>query len=226
MGTEQNSDRLDRSNAFSGSASRGGAQFAIILTAGVICAMSLFSRHSNAQTLFRNASPDPARAIQGPSLVTALRTGQMVIYFRHTAIEMTGTGAENCRGTTLSAQGREQAKFIADQFSRLKIPVGKVFSSPSCRTMDHARIAFGEFEPAELVFGEQNNFDKLADRLTAPHAYKGNLVIVGHVSGIKMLAGLPLLEYGEALVIQPGERAAIVARVKLADWAQLPDSIH
>ncbi|MBL8517996.1 MAG: histidine phosphatase family protein [Betaproteobacteria bacterium] len=194
-----------------------------ILLGAALLAMTLSPLSVRAQSRFSTASPNPAHALAGKALIDALRSGKLVIYFRHAAIEVTGTGQENCRGTTLSEQGRNEAKLIAEQFSRLKIPVGKVLSSPSCRTKDHARISFGDFEAVEFVFGEQNNFDKLADRLTAEHDFKGNLVIVGHISGMKSIAGSPLLEYSEAALIRPGKDAAIVARLKIGDWATLQD---
>lgn len=176
---------------------------------------------ADAQTRFQSATPTPEHSLSGTQLLESLRTGGLVIYFRHAAIETEGSAPANCRGTSLSRKGQEEARFIGQQFSRLKIPIGKVLTSPSCRTMDHARISFGEFEPVEYVFGERNNFDKLADRLTAKFTDHGNLVIVGHVSGMNVIAGPPLLEYSEAIVVRPGENPAIVARLKLGDWEKL-----
>lgn len=175
----------------------------------------------DAQTRFQSAIPSPEHALSGMQLVESLRKGGLVVYFRHAAIEMDGKAPPNCRGTTLSPKGRAEAEFIGQQFTRLGIKAGKVLSSPSCRTMDHARISFGEFEPVEYVFGEMNNFDKLAERLTAEFSFQGNLVVIGHISGMKSIAGTPPLEYSEAIIIRPGANAVIVARLKLDDWQTL-----
>ncbi len=43
----------------------------------------------------------------------------------------------------LSATGRRQARAIGEAIERLDIPIGRVLSSPFCRAVDTARLAFG-----------------------------------------------------------------------------------
>ena len=46
----------------------------------------------------------------------------------------------------LNEEGKAQAKFIGEVFNDLKVPVGKVISSPSCRARQTANIAFGKID--------------------------------------------------------------------------------
>ncbi len=46
----------------------------------------------------------------------------------------------------LNVEGKHQAKFIGEVFKDLKVPVGKVISSPSCRARQTANIAFGKID--------------------------------------------------------------------------------
>ena len=46
----------------------------------------------------------------------------------------------------LNPEGKIQAKLIGDIFRDLKVPVGKVISSPSCRARQTANLAFGKID--------------------------------------------------------------------------------
>ena len=47
------------------------------------------------------------------------------------------------KGVCLSDMGEEEAKLLGKVFERIGIPVGDVFSSPSCRARQTAALAFG-----------------------------------------------------------------------------------
>ncbi len=46
----------------------------------------------------------------------------------------------------LNSEGKIQAKLIGDVFKDLRVPVGKVISSPSCRARQTANLAFGKID--------------------------------------------------------------------------------
>ena len=72
----------------------------------------------------------------------------------------------------------------------------RVLSSPWCRCLETARVAFGKAEVAEALsnlFGRPENRERQVRELRAlveKHAAKGNLVLVTHGSTIAALTGV------------------------------------
>src|SRR5262252_5186444 len=97
--------------------------------------------------------------LHGAQLLTALREGGLIIYFRHTSTDFGQnddqmTGFEDCaRQRNLTDAGREEARRIGAELKRLNIPVGEVLASPFCRTMETARLIFGRAESSSDVRG-------------------------------------------------------------------------
>src|SRR5450631_1969530 len=95
------------------------------------------------------AAESPPATLSGPALLTALRAGGLIIYFRHTSTDFGQnddqmTGYEDCaRQRNLTDQGRAEAKRIGESIKRLAIPVGDVLASPFCRTKETATLIFG-----------------------------------------------------------------------------------
>ncbi|MFM9879835.1 MAG: histidine phosphatase family protein [Burkholderiaceae bacterium] len=161
------------------------------------------------------------------------------------------TGYSDCANQRLlSAQGRQDAEAIGKEIRRLALPVAEVLASPMCRTMDHAERSFGKAAvspraalreaqagPAAtgstggaggLNFGGSDYAELKTWMATAPAAsggsnVPGNRFIVGHGIPFRSVAGAPHLAEGEAAVLQPeGRRWRVLARLQVADWAQLP----
>src|SRR2546428_3647747 len=117
----------------------------------------------------------PAPAMDLPSLVRALQGGGYVIYFRHAASDQSSPDSperldlENCATQrNLSQKGREQAQVIGKAFAALGIKVAAVLSSPYCRCVDTAKLAFGKAVVAhDLEFAMAKN-ETESKRLTAP----------------------------------------------------------
>src|SRR5438067_4380838 len=107
----------------------------------------------------------PAPAMDLPSLVSALQGGGYVIYFRHAATDQSKADSpehldlENCATQrNLSDKGREQAQVIGKAFAALGIKVAAVLSSPYCRCIDTAKLAFGKSAVAhDLEFAMPKN---------------------------------------------------------------------
>lgn len=179
----------------------------------------------------RSSYHEPQAQLQGAALVRALREGGLVIYFRHTATDFSKNDQamrayDDCTSQRLlSEQGRNDARAIGRRIAALGLPIGGVQASPMCRTMEHARLMFGQATPTPTM-----------RELTAPGEYLGlkrllservqpgiNRWMVGHGTPFRHAAGPPHLAEGEAIVLRPtGDGWVVLARLAVADWAALP----
>jgi hypothetical protein len=173
----------------------------------------------------------PAKPVPGPELLSELRKGGYVIYFRHTSTDFSRDDAksrsdEDCENQRpLTDKGRAEARDIGAAFRELKIPVGKVLASPRCRTMETAFLAFDKPEPSPEVRAgpaspnDPDRYAPLRTLLSSPVKAGANSVIASHGNPFYATAGAPYLAEGEAAVIRPlGKDFEIVARVRHDAW--------
>lgn len=132
-----------------------------------------------------------------------LKAGGQVVLMRH-AITTPGVGdpegmvLTDCRTQrNLSDQGRAHARQIGQAFRSRGVPVAQVLSSPWCRCVETARLAFG-VEP-ELstalgnLFGRADPQGQQVARfrtLVSRRPASGNVVMVSHGSTILALTGI------------------------------------
>jgi hypothetical protein len=180
-------------------------------------------------------SSEPVHGLSGPALVSALRAGGFVLYFRHTSTDFgqsddSMTTFEDCaKQRNLTDKGRNEARAIGAAIRELRIPVDRVLASPFCRTVETAMLAFGKAEKTLDLRGwpassaDPNRYTPLRGYLAAPPIAATNTVLVGHGNPFRAVAGPPHLMEGEAAVIRPlgGERFEIVARIKVQEWTDL-----
>jgi broad specificity phosphatase PhoE len=154
----------------------------------------------------------PAHAEE--ALWDALRQGGHVLYIRH-SLTTSGFGdppgfrIEACATQrNLSDEGRAQARRMGEALERHGVPIGTVLSSPWCRCVETARLAFGRAEvwtPLSNLHGRPENAEAQVRALRpriAAHAGKDNLVLVAHGSVAVALVGeRPAM--GEILVLKP-----------------------
>jgi phosphohistidine phosphatase SixA len=155
-----------------------------------------------------------------------LRQGGHVVLIRHT-ITTPGVGdpdgfrLEDCSTQrNLSDEGREHAKRIGQAFRDFKVPIEAVLSSPWCRCVEAAGLAFGKSEvwnALSNLFGRPENRQKQVDELSArigAYKGKGNLVLVTHGSTVLALTRVSP-QTGEMVILAPkGEgRFAVAARL-------------
>jgi broad specificity phosphatase PhoE len=169
--------------------------------------------------------PAPARA--GEDLWARLKAGGQVILIRHT-ITTPGVGdppgmrLEDCSTQrNLSAEGRADAGRIGGAFRARGIPVARVLSSPWCRCLETARLAFGgepePWAPLGNLFGRP---ERRAEQVAAMRARVGepltggNLVLVSHGSTISALTGVSP-GTGEMVIVTPagGGRFTVAGRL-------------
>jgi broad specificity phosphatase PhoE len=119
----------------------------------------------------------------------------------------------------LSEEGRSHARRIGEAFRLHKVPVERVLTSPWCRCVETASLAFGTAEILSALsnlFGRSENRQKQLEELTALVSERragGNLVMVTHGSTILALTRIPV-NMGEIMVLTPqGEgRFALAGR--------------
>jgi hypothetical protein len=176
----------------------------------------------------------PVKPLSGLKLLSELRKGSYVIYFRHTSTDFSRDDSrsksdDDCDNQRpLTDKGREEARQIGVAFRELKIPIERVLASPRCRTMETALLAFGRAETANEARGGPATPDS-ADRyfdlrrlLSTPVKPGANLVISSHGNPFYATAGAPYLAEGEAAVVRPlGKDFEIVARVRHDQWRAL-----
>jgi phosphohistidine phosphatase SixA len=167
----------------------------------------------------------PAHADE--ALWHALQQGGHVLYIRH-ALTTPGFGdppgfrLEDCSTQrNLSDAGRGQARRMGETLRRRGVPIGEVLSSPWCRCVETAKLAFGRaktWAALSNLHARHENAEKQV-RAIGPRVggYRGkdNLVLVSHGSVAVALAGeRPAM--GEVLVLKPeGEGFRVAGRLSI-----------
>jgi broad specificity phosphatase PhoE len=131
----------------------------------------------------------------------ALRTPGAVVVFRHSyapgTFDPPDAKLEDCSTQrNLDENGRAQARRAGEAFRRNGIAVGAVLSSPRCRCLDTARLAFGRVEAWEPLQGSLNDAERRRRQVAeinqriASHRSGPPLVLVTHGSVVTDLTGL------------------------------------
>jgi len=157
----------------------------------------------------------PAAAADDAALWTLLADGGQAVIMRH-AVTTAGVGDPpgmrlgECESQrNLTDEGRAQARRVADAFRTRRIPVARVLSSPWCRCLETARLAFSA---PEVWAALGNLFDRPQNRVEQVWEMRvmiggvrrgGNVVMVSHGSTIAALTGVSP-EPAEMVVLTPG----------------------
>ena len=140
------------------------------------------------------------------------------------------TSYEDCASQrNLTDKGRDEARALGAQVKRLGIPIGKVYASPFCRTVETAMLAFGKATKTSEVRGgpvspdDPNRYLELKKILGEKPEPGFNTVIASHGNPYFAVFGAPYLAEGELAVVRPGGKARYeaVARIRLGDWDAL-----
>ena len=135
------------------------------------------------------------------SVWDALRTPGSVVVLRHSyapgGFDPPDSRLDDCSTQrNLDENGRAQAARIGAAFRQNGIAVGQVLSSPRCRCLDTARLAFGRAESWEVLQGALRDEDRRRRQLTeirariAAHRDGAPLVLVTHGSVVSDLTRL------------------------------------
>ena len=156
----------------------------------------------------------------------ALKAGGQVVLIRH-AITTPGVGdppgmrLDDCASQrNLTDDGRRDARRVGEAFRARGVAVDRILSSPWCRCLETARLAFAGaevWEPLGNLFGRPERSREQVRQMQALVGERrtgGNLILVSHGSTISALTGVHL-EPAEMVVVTPqGDgRFAVVGRL-------------
>ena len=154
-----------------------------------------------------------AALVAGDELLwEALRTPGAVVLVRHSyapgSFDPPDARLDDCSTQrNLDETGRAQARRIGEAFRQHGIVVGTVLSSPRCRCLETARLAFGRVEswlPLQGALRDTGLRQRLvAEVRTAIAAHRDGppLVLVTHGSVVSDLTGLNI-RMGELVVLR------------------------
>ena len=188
------------------------------------------------------AAAQTGSELHGRALVEMLRQGGFNIYFRHAATDWSQadqvskaddwTNCDPARMRQLSDTGRQVASTIGEAMRVLHIPVGNVFASPYCRTVETARLMqLGEVETTTDImntrvaayFGSASAIaERTRQRLSTVPPAGTNIVLVAHGNILRTATGVYPQE-AEAIVFRPEGRGrfSVVARLSPQTWRRL-----
>jgi broad specificity phosphatase PhoE len=158
------------------------------------------------------AMPWAARADE--TVWDALQAPGSVVVLRHSyapgSFDPPDARLDDCSTQrNLDDSGRAQARRVGEAFRQHGIAVGRVLSSPRCRCLDTARLAFGRVEPWNVLQGALRD-PELRRRLLVPvrqaiadHRDGPPLVLVTHGSVVSDLTGLDV-RMGAFVVLRRG----------------------
>jgi broad specificity phosphatase PhoE len=154
------------------------------------------------------------RAAPNDPLWEALKGGGQVILMRHT-ITTPGLGdpprmrVNDCSTQrNLTEVGRNHAKRIGEAVRARGIAVDKVLSSPMCRCLETARLAFVRIDEPQTgasAYARSEEKSRQVREMRALAGEKrrgGNVVLVSHSSTIYAVTGLET-EPGEMVIVTP-----------------------
>ena len=178
------------------------------------------------------AFPGAAAASEG--LWALLAAGGHVALLRD-AITTAGVGdppgmrLDDCRTQrNLTEEGRRHARQVGEAFRARGVVVEQVLSSPWCRCIETARLAFGAheiWEPLGNLYGRPEHRARQVSemqRLVAAPRRQGNLVLVSHGSTISALTGV-VVDTAEMVVITPDGAGHFAVRGRLTAHTPLKE---
>ena len=127
-----------------------------------------------------------------------------------------GMRLDECRTQrNLTDEGRRHARQVGEAFRARGIVVERVLSSPWCRCIETAKLAFGAAEtwtPLSNLYGRPEDRPQQVNemqRLVSQPRRHGNLVLVSHGSTISALTGVSL-DTAEMVIVTPADGRFVV----------------
>ncbi|MGH6622545.1 MAG: histidine phosphatase family protein [Burkholderiaceae bacterium] len=148
------------------------------------------------------------------ALWTLLRAGGQVVLMRHAETtpgvgDPAGMRLDECATQrNLNDEGRRQSEQVGRAFRERGVAVARVLSSPWCRCLETARIAFGPPTTEQALSNLFGRSDPSGAQVTALAAIVGerrgtaNWVLVSHGSTIQALTGVSP-GFAEFVVVTP-----------------------
>ena len=196
----------------------------------------------NGTALFDVVAAQTSDRFEDLALLESLRKGGFNIYFRHAATDWSQndqvskaddwTSCDPGKMRQLSEAGRKTASTVGEAIRALQIPIGQVYASPYCRTVETARnMKLGPVEKttdimnmrvAEYFGGTSAIAARTQRRLSMRPQAKTNTVLVAHGNVLVTATDLYPQE-AEAIVFRPEGNGnwTFMARISPQEWARL-----
>jgi broad specificity phosphatase PhoE len=171
----------------------------------------------------------PVAAHADEALWALLKQGGQVVLIRHAATDPgvgdpPGFSLGDCKTQrNLSAAGRREAQRLGSAFRARAIPVGRVLSSPWCRCVETAQLAFGGSQTERALdnlFGRGENRERQLSafrELVAAAPKEGNLILVTHGSTTSAFTGVSPGTAELVIVTPEGATFRLAGRIASAD---------
>jgi phosphohistidine phosphatase SixA len=168
----------------------------------------------------------PSAADADEKLWSLLQKGGHVVLMRH-AVTTPGVGdppgfrLEDCSTQrNLTDGGRQDAKRVGAAFRARGAAIERVLTSPWCRCVETAKLAFGNAETSTALsnlFTHPENRDRQVRemKLLVVRPKTGNRVLVSHGATISALAGVSL-DTAEMLIVTPQAQGGFVVQGRLS----------
>jgi hypothetical protein len=171
------------------------------------------------------------------NLLSELRQGGYILYFRHgktnhDTYDTDRINLKNCSTQRLlSKEGRKEMVWIGNTIRRLDIKIGTIVSSPYCRSIDTATLAFGRAEvntdlkhtitaDQATIIHQAQALKKMLSRF--PDTLGTNDVLSAHTANLQEAAGIWPKTEGVAIVFKPqGNSFKYIATIRPTDWQRL-----
>lgn len=162
------------------------------------------------------------------ALIERLKSGGHVLVVRH---ERTNAFIPDDREfeigscetqRNLSVAGHANAVENGAVIRFLKLPVGNVFASPMCRTLETARLMFGRVESNEALYGRGTDPDTARKAFEAlileGTRHEQNTVLVTHLGTYSAALGGHLAEGDTAVFSASGDKPEFLGVVPANGW--------
>lgn len=171
----------------------------------------------------------PAPALADEALWSLLKKGDRVVFMRH-AVTTPGVGdppgfrLDDCSTQrNLNDQGRRDSQQVGAAFRARGIVVERVYSSPWCRCLETANLAFGKSEISNALsnlFTHPENRERQVREMRELISARApnNRVLVSHGATILALTGVSL-GTAEMLVVTPQSDGQFVVNGRLSAHA-------
>ena len=170
-------------------------------------------------------------------LVELLADGGLILFVRHAATDHSQSDQDisdlsRCDlQRNLSQQGKDEAATIRAAVEKHQIPIGAILTSPYCRTVDTARLAFGRYtivHDLRATFftsaSETNEINRKLRVLLSEAPDSGtNTVLVGHTANLSDVTDVWPKPEGVTHIFRPLGLQGFehLGRITPEDWEKL-----
>ena len=177
---------------------------------------------------------EPTSRVPAVEVIPELQRGGLFIVMRHGADKGKDDPAvvlADCATQgALTDAGRRDLVAMAADLAALRLPIGDVLASPYCRTLETARLVFGNATPSDVLVrppgaaalaSDDARVAALRQLLGAVPQGRTDTVLVTHSEVIRAILGLDAI-VGESIIVRPNVAGGytVLARIGVRGWTR------